>query len=63
MDLRDEKMGYKIREAQIFKIPYMLVIGDQEQENGKIKCPQISEQKSEVMPFEDFLEIIKGELK
>ena len=63
VDLRDEKMGYKIREAQMLKIPYMLVIGDQEQENGQVNVRKYGEQKSEVMPFEDFLEIIKGELK
>ncbi len=63
VDLRDEKMGYKIREAQMLKIPYMLVIGDQEQENGQVNVRKYGEQKSEVMPFGDFLEIIKGELK
>ncbi len=63
VDLRDEKMGYKIREAQMLKIPYMLVIGDQEQENGQVNVRKYGEQKSEVMPFEDFLTIIKGELK
>ncbi|WP_455675961.1 threonine--tRNA ligase [Pradoshia sp.] len=63
VDLRDEKMGYKIREAQMLKIPYMLVIGDQEQENGQVNVRKYGEQKSEVMPFGDFLELIKGELK
>ncbi len=63
VDLRDEKMGYKIREAQMLKIPYMLVVGDQEQENGQVNVRKYGEQKSETMPFEDFLNIIKGELK
>ena len=35
-DLRSEKIGYKIREAQLQKIPYMLVVGDKEQEEGKV---------------------------
>ena len=63
VDLRDEKMGYKIREAQMLKIPYMLVVGDQEQENGQVNVRKYGEQKSETMPFEDFLNMIKGELK
>ena len=36
LDDRNEKMGYKIREAQMEKIPYMLVIGDREMENGQV---------------------------
>ena len=36
IDDRNEKMGYKIREAQVKKIPYMLVIGDREMENGQV---------------------------
>ncbi len=63
VDLRDEKMGYKIREAQMLKIPYMLVVGDQEQENGKVNVRKYGEQKSETMPFDEFLTMIKAELK
>lgn len=36
MDTRNEKIGYKIREAQAMKIPYMLVLGAKEQESGEI---------------------------
>ena len=35
-DLRSEKLGYKIREAQMQKIPYMLVVGDRDMENGTV---------------------------
>ena len=35
-DCRSEKLGYKIREAQMQKIPYMLVIGDRDMENGTV---------------------------
>ena len=35
-DCRSEKLGYKIREAQLQKIPYMLVIGDRDMENGTV---------------------------
>jgi threonyl-tRNA synthetase len=36
LDLRPEKIGYKIREAQLEKIPYMLVVGDKEQTAGTV---------------------------
>lgn len=35
-DLRNEKIGFKIREAQMQKIPYMLIVGDKEVENGVV---------------------------
>ncbi|MCQ2078569.1 MAG: His/Gly/Thr/Pro-type tRNA ligase C-terminal domain-containing protein, partial [archaeon] len=35
-DARDEKIGYKIREAQLQKVPYMLVIGEKESEDGTV---------------------------
>ena len=35
-DCRSEKLGYKIREAQLQKIPYMLVVGDRDMENGTV---------------------------
>ena len=55
LDDRDEKMGYKIREAQMQKIPYMLVVGDQEVTDEAVNVRKYGEQKSETVPFEDFL--------
>jgi threonyl-tRNA synthetase len=63
IDERDEKLGYKIREAQMQKVPYMLVLGDQEVENGSVNVRKYGEQKSESMPFDDFLKMIQGELR
>ncbi|WKA56179.1 threonine--tRNA ligase [Planococcus shixiaomingii] len=63
IDERDEKLGYKIREAQMQKIPYMLVIGDQELENGSVNVRKYGEQKSESMPFDDFLKMVQSELR
>ncbi|PSL35219.1 threonyl-tRNA synthetase [Planomicrobium soli] len=63
IDERDEKLGYKIREAQMQKIPYMLVIGDQEVENGSVNVRKYGEQKSESMPFDDFLKMVQSELR
>ncbi|WP_336823453.1 threonine--tRNA ligase [Sporosarcina sp. USHLN248] len=55
LDSRDEKLGYKIREAQVQKIPYMLVLGDKEVESGEVNVRKYGEQKSESMPFDEFL--------
>ncbi|WKA59913.1 threonine--tRNA ligase [Planococcus shenhongbingii] len=63
IDERDEKLGYKIREAQMQKVPYMLVIGDQELENGSVNVRKYGEQKSESMSFDDFLKLIQSELR
>ncbi|HSJ37514.1 MAG TPA: threonine--tRNA ligase [Planococcus sp. (in: firmicutes)] len=63
IDGRDEKLGYKIREAQMQKVPYMLVLGDKELEDGSVNVRKYGEQKSESMPFEDFLSMIRGELR
>lgn len=61
MDVRDEKIGYKIREAQMQKIPYMLVVGDQEVENQAVNVRKYGEQKSETIAFQDFMERLKKE--
>lgn len=61
MDDRDEKLGYKIREAQMAKIPYMLVIGDKELEAGSVNVRRYGSKDSETMSLEDFLTIIKKE--
>lgn len=63
MDEREEKIGYKIREAQMQKIPYMLVLGGNEIESGEVNVRKYGEKKSESMPFEAFVELVKGELK
>ena len=63
IDGRDEKLGYKIREAQMQKVPYMLVLGDKELEDGSVNVRKYGEQKSESMPFDDFLSMIQGELR
>ncbi|WP_088006612.1 threonine--tRNA ligase [Indiicoccus explosivorum] len=63
IDSRDEKLGYKIREAQTKKIPYMLVLGDQELADGSVNVRKYGEKNSESMPFDDFLSQIRSELK
>ncbi|MGB3261418.1 threonine--tRNA ligase [Paenisporosarcina sp.] len=62
MDDRDEKLGYKIREAQMQKIPYMLVLGDKEVESGFVNVRKYGEQNSESIPFDEFLSRIQQEV-
>jgi threonyl-tRNA synthetase len=57
-DLRSEKIGYKIREAQLQKTPYMLVIGDQEVENNAVAIRKRGEGDIGTQPFEAFLEMV-----
>ncbi|MEC1544642.1 threonine--tRNA ligase [Bacillus halotolerans] len=63
VDSRDEKIGYKIREAQMQKIPYMLVVGDQEAENGAVNVRKYGEQKSETTSLDDFVKKAVAEAK
>ena len=61
-DNRNEKIGYKIREAQLEKIPYMLIIGDREAEQGKISVRSRKEGDLGVMTPEEFLSKILVEV-
>ncbi|RSK52531.1 threonine--tRNA ligase [Bacillus canaveralius] len=63
LDERNEKIGYKIREAQMQKIPYMLVVGDKEVEEKAVNVRKYGEQKSETVEFESFIEGLKDEVK
>ncbi|PET19453.1 threonine--tRNA ligase [Bacillus cereus] len=62
-DARDEKLGYKIREAQMQKVPYVLVIGDKELENGAVNVRKYGEEKSEVVTLNVFAASIEEEIK
>ena len=53
--MRNEKIGYKIREAQLEKIPYMLVIGDEEQQNGTVSVRSRKEGALGSLPMDEFL--------
>ncbi|RDE32063.1 threonine--tRNA ligase [Parageobacillus thermoglucosidasius] len=63
VDGRDEKIGYKIREAQIQKIPYMLVVGDKEMAENAVNVRKYGEQKSETMALADFIAALKAEVR
>jgi len=62
-DFRNEKLGFKIREAQLQKIPYMLVVGDKEVESGLL-APRYRDGKNlEGMTPEQFITFIENEVK
>lgn len=62
-DTRNEKVGYKIREAQLEKVPYMIIIGDKEKENGVIAVRARAEGDLGTMPIDDFLNRINKEIR
>ena len=63
IDDRAEKIGYKIREAQLQKVPYMLVVGDKEQEAGEVGVRNRKDGDVGAMKLEDFVEKIDEEIK
>ncbi|MBQ3703336.1 MAG: threonine--tRNA ligase [Oscillospiraceae bacterium] len=62
-DLRNEKIGYKIREAQMQKIPYMLVVGDREAEAGKVAVRTRKGEDLGAMDFDEFSAKLLEEIK
>jgi threonyl-tRNA synthetase len=63
VDLRDEKMGAKIRDAELQKIPYMVVVGPREAEAGTVAPRRKGEGQLEAMSREAFLERLKTEVR
>ena len=63
LDSRDEKLGYRMREAQTKKIPYQLVIGDKEVESGSLNVRTFGSTETKTMKKEEFLSLIKDEIK
>src|SRR5690625_1989221 len=62
VDERDEKIGYKIREAQTQKVPFALVLGDKEIESGSVNLRRYGEKKTETLVFNDFVSVINKEI-
>ena len=63
IDLRNEKIGFKIREAQVQKIPYMLVLGDKEAENGVVAVRKRGEGDIGQMTPDELLAKLKEEIR
>ena len=62
VDARSEKLGYKLREAQLNKVPYMLVIGDNEAENGTVSVRKRGLGDQGVMTADDFAALAKSDV-
>ena len=62
VDHRNEKMGYKIRESQTQKVPYTLVVGDDEMANGAVSVRKYGEQEQNGMSKDDFLKLIQADI-
>lgn len=62
MDTRNEKVGYKIREAEMQKIPFILVIGDKELEAGAVAVRRRGQKDLGAMPVNDFRDLALGEV-
>lgn len=63
VDKRQEKTGFKVREAQLMKIPYMLVLGDREQEEGTVSIRRRDSNQLVSMKKEEFLAMIEEQIK
>ena len=62
LDLRNEKINYKIREHSMQKVPYILVVGDKEKANGAVAVRARGNQDLGVMPLADFLQKIATDI-
>ena len=62
VDERNEKIGYKMRAAQVKKIPYMLVVGDQEVENGTVSVRKHGERDTVTMSIDEFVAMLQNKI-
>ena len=63
LDAREEKMGKKIRDSQVSKVPFQLVFGDNELAEGKVTVRRYGEQKTETLSLEDFVAMVKEKIE
>jgi len=62
LELPDEKIGYKIREARIEKIPYLLIVGEKEQESGSVSVRDIFNGDRGIVRLGEFIDSINEEI-
>ena len=62
IDHRDEKLGYRMRESQLRKIPYNLVLGDQEKETEMVNVRKFGQKEEQKIKLEEFVQKIKEEI-
>ena len=63
IDDRNEKMGYKIREAQMNKIPYQIVVGDKEVENNEVNVRQYGSENQKTLEKDEFIWSLVDEIR
>ena len=63
LDARNERVGYKIREAETLKVPYMIVMGQQEAESGQVKLRHQGGDELPPMPVKDMINLLKEQVK
>lgn len=63
LDMREEKLGYKIREAQTEKIPFALVVGDKEMEDNAVNVRRYGEQDQVTVSQDDFIALMKQDIE
>ena len=62
-DDSNEKLGYRMRNSQMRKIPYTLVIGDNEVTNRTVTYRKYGEKEQITVPFEEFVKLLKEDIK
>ncbi|HXD90597.1 MAG TPA: threonine--tRNA ligase [Candidatus Binataceae bacterium] len=60
-DIRNEKLGFKVREAELAKVPYMGVVGEREAAGRQVAIRLLRGEKSQVVPLEEFLQRLRAE--
>ncbi|MGN0812821.1 MAG: threonine--tRNA ligase [Candidatus Coproplasma sp.] len=63
LDDRSEKVGYKIREAKLEKVPYILVVGDQEQANGTVNVNKRDVEEKKCLTVDEFAALVCNDIK
>ena len=62
LDAREEKLGYRIREGQMDKVPYLLVLGNNERDEKTVTYRKHGEQKQITVPFDDFVAMLNQQI-
>ena len=62
LDAREEKLGYRIREGQMEKVPYLLVLGNNERDEKTVTYRKHGEQKQITVPFDDFVAMLNQQI-
>ena len=63
LDDREEKLSYRMRESQTKKIPYTLVLGDKEKEDGTVNYRRFGSKDTATLPIKEFIKLIEKEIK